>query len=78
MRTIAAGLGADDAAQGLWDLAKRIGAPTSLQEIGMPAEGLERAARLATESPYYNPRQPTRQEIRALLEDAFRGRRPDL
>jgi len=44
----------------------------------MPAEGLDKAADLATESPYYNPRQPTRQQIRALLEDAFIGRRPDL
>ena len=76
MRTIAAGLGADDAAQGLWDLAKRIGAPTSLQEIGMPAEGLERAARLATESPYYNPRPVEYAGVRQLLEDAYRGRRP--
>jgi maleylacetate reductase len=76
MRTIAAGLDADDAAQGLWDLAKRIGAPTSLQEIGMPAKGLERAARLATESPYYNPRPVEYAGVRQLLEDAYRGRRP--
>jgi maleylacetate reductase len=76
MRTIAAGLGADDAAQGLWDLAKRIGAPTSLQEIGMPAEGLDHAARLATESPYYNPRPVEYAGVRQLLEDAYRGRRP--
>ena len=64
--------------QGLFDLAKRIGAPTALSDIGMPAEGLDRAAAFATESPYYNPRQPNRAEIRALLEDAFHGRRPEL
>jgi maleylacetate reductase len=63
--------------QGLFDLAKRMRAPTSLQEIGMPADGLDQAAAIATESPYYNPRQPTREEIRALLEDAFWGRRPE-
>ena len=62
--------------QGLFDLAKRLGAPTSLKEIGMPVDGLDKAASVATESPYYNPRQATRQEIRALLEDAFHGRRP--
>jgi alcohol dehydrogenase class IV len=62
--------------QGLFDLAKRLGAPTSLKEIGMPADGLDKAAAIATESPYYNPRQATRDEIRALLEDAFHGRRP--
>jgi len=49
-----------------------------LSDIGMPAEGLDRAAAFATESPYYNPRQPTREDIRALLEDAFHGRRPEL
>jgi alcohol dehydrogenase class IV len=76
MRIIAAGLGADDAAQGLWDLARRIGAPTSLREIGMPADGLERAARLATENPYYNPRPVEYAGVRQLLEDAYQGRRP--
>jgi maleylacetate reductase len=64
--------------QGLFDLAKGMGAPTSLKEIGMPADGLDKAAGIATESPYYNPRQPTREEIRELLEDAFNGRRPEL
>jgi maleylacetate reductase len=64
--------------QGLFDLVKRIGAPTALKEIGMPADGLDKAAAFATESPYYNPRQATRAEIRALLEDAFHGRRPEL
>jgi maleylacetate reductase len=64
--------------QGLYDLAKRIGAPTTLKDIGMPAGGLDKASEIATENPYYNPRQPTRPEIRALLEDAFNGRRPEM
>ena len=64
--------------QGLYDLAKRMGAPLALKDIGMPLEGLDRAAGLATESPYYNPRQPTRPEIRALLEQAFDGCRPEM
>src|SRR6266849_6008100 len=64
--------------QGLFDLAKRIGAPTALKDIGMPADGLDNASAITTESPYYNPRQPTREEIRSLLEDAFNGRRPEL
>jgi maleylacetate reductase len=63
--------------QGLFDLAKRMGAPTALRDIGMPADGLDKAAAIATENPYYNPRQATREEIRALLEDAFHGRRPE-
>jgi maleylacetate reductase len=63
--------------QGLFDLAKRMGAPTALKDIGMPADGLDKAAAIATENPYYNPRQATREEIRALLDDAFHGRRPE-
>jgi maleylacetate reductase len=31
---------------------------------------------MATKNPYYNPRPVTREGIRALLDDAFHGRRP--
>src|ERR1700680_835934 len=50
------------AGQGLFDLAKQIGAPTALKVIGIPADGLDKAAAIATESPYYNTRQPHRPE----------------
>jgi maleylacetate reductase len=76
MRRIAAALGVADAAQGLYDLAVAVGACTALQDIGMPAEGLERAVSLATTQPYYNPA-PLREDlIRELLQHAFEGRRP--
>jgi maleylacetate reductase len=76
MRIVAAALGAADAAQGIYDLAVRIGAPTALKDIGMPLDGLDRAARLATESPYYNPRPVDYAGVRQLLEDAYYGKRP--
>ncbi len=76
MTAIAAALGAKDAAQGLYDLAQRIGAPLTLKEIGMPADGIDRAARLATENPYYNPRPVEYEGIKRLLDDAFSGKRP--
>ena len=76
MRVIAGALGASDAAQGLYDLAKKLGAPISLKEIGMPEDGLERAAKLATENPYFNPRAVEYAGVKRLLEDAFAGRRP--
>jgi len=76
MRLIAASLGARDAAESIYDLAKSIGAPLTLQEIGMPLEGLDRAAKLAIESPYYNPRPVDYAGVRQLLEDAYCGRRP--
>jgi maleylacetate reductase len=71
-------LGTKDAAGGLWDLAAYLGAPLSLEAIGMRRRDLERAADLAVENPYWNPRRVTREGVRRLLEDAFEGRRPML
>jgi alcohol dehydrogenase class IV len=76
MRAAAEALGAADAAQGLYDLAVRIGAPTSLAEIGMREDDLDRAARLATATSYYNPRPIDYAGVRTLLENAYRGTRP--
>ncbi len=76
MRAIAEALGARDAPQGIYDLAVRLGAPVSLAEIGMPADGLDRAARIAVERPYDNPRPIEYAGIRRLLDDAYSGRRP--
>ena len=76
MRRIARALGADDAASGLFDLASSLGLPLALRDIGMPAEGLEKAADLATQNPYYNPRPIERTAILKLLQDAYEGRRP--
>jgi hypothetical protein len=42
----------------------------------MPREGLERAARLATENPYYNPRAISYEGILELLTAAWQGERP--
>ena len=73
-RASARALGAtQDAAAGLYDLARTIGAPTALRDIGMPADGLDRAAELATTNPYWNPRPIERAPIRQLLQDAWEG-----
>lgn len=76
MKRIARALGSGDAAQGLFDLEQRAGGPTALRDIGMPEEGLDRAADLAIADPYWNPRPIERAGIRALLDDAWHGRRP--
>jgi len=76
MRRVARALDAPDAAQGLYDLARSLGAPVALEAIGMPAGELDRAAELATTSPYWNPRAIERAAIRRLLDDAWLGRRP--
>jgi maleylacetate reductase len=69
-------LPADDAAAGLYDLAGTVGAARSLAAIGMPADGLDRAADLAVANPYWNPRPLDRAAIRDLLQRAFTGERP--
>jgi len=76
MAIAADALGSPDAAQGIYDLSVRLEAPVALKDIGMPEDGLDRAAELATKNPYYNPRPVERDAIRGLLEDAFHGKRP--
>ncbi len=73
---VARALDVKDAAAGLFDLARSAGAPTALRDIGMPHSGLNRAADLALADPYWNPRPIERNAIRALLDDAWHGRRP--
>ncbi len=61
---------------GLWDFAKALGAPLSLREFGLTQADLDRAASLAVENPYWNPRPIDRASIRLLLQHAWEGRRP--
>jgi maleylacetate reductase len=77
MRRIARGLHADDAAQAVFDLARDHGAPTALKDIGLTLADLDIALELALKNPYWNPRPVERIPLRALLEAAFDGRRPD-
>jgi maleylacetate reductase len=77
MRAIARALASARAAQGVFDLARRHGAPVALKDIGMPADGLDRAADLAVTNQYPNPRVLERGAIRELLQRAFEGTRPD-
>ena len=67
---------AEDAPAALFDLAKSIGAPTALKDIGMAESDLDKAADIATTNPYYNPRAIDREGVRQLLENAYRGVRP--
>jgi maleylacetate reductase len=76
MQRIACALGTASAAAGLFDLAKGLGAPLALKDIGMPEAGLDKAADIAVSNPYPNPRKLERDAIRALLDDAYFGRRP--
>jgi alcohol dehydrogenase class IV len=77
MKRIAHALHADDAAQAVFDLAHDHGAPTALKDIGLTAADLDIALDLALKNPYWNPRPVEQIPLRALLEAAFDGRRPD-
>jgi alcohol dehydrogenase class IV len=76
MTRIAAALGVNDAARGLHDLARKLAAPASLREIGMPESGIAQAADLAVKNPYWNPRTIERDAIRELIARAWRGDAP--
>ena len=76
MMRIATALGAPDAARGLHDLARKLAAPASLREIGMPESGIDQAADLAVKNPYWNPRPIEREAIRELIARAWRGDAP--
>ena len=72
----AAGMFGGSIGGGLWDFAKAIGSPLSLKEFGLTEADLDRAASIAVENPYWNPRPIDRDSIRQLLQDAWEGRRP--
>jgi alcohol dehydrogenase class IV len=76
MSRIRSALGSNDAAGGLYDLAKSLGAPLALKELGLPESALDKAADIAVANPYPNPSPLERTAIRKLLDDAYHGRRP--
>jgi len=69
-------LGAHEAAGALFDLAATNGAPTSLRQIGCQRPTSIRATMRRSSPSYWNPRPIERDPIRALLDDAYHGRRP--
>src|SRR5690606_354497 len=71
MRRMGEALGTDDVAGALFDLARDIGAPTSLHEIGMPDDGIDEAARRVVAAAADNVRPPELDGIRAMLRAAF-------
>ena len=73
MARVARALRAEDAVAAMQALASRIGAPTSLRELGMPEGGIAKAAELVVKAPYWNPRPVDRASIQALITRAWAG-----
>lgn len=76
MARIERAIQARDAAAGIFDLEKKLGLPLRLADIGMKEADLERAARIAAEAPYPNPRKVEYAPVLELLRNAYEGRRP--
>src|SRR5437764_9214390 len=76
MRRIARAIGAQTAPVGLWELEQRLGLPMKLADIGMKEADLERAARIAVQAPYPNPRKVEYEGVLELLHNAYEGRKP--
>ncbi len=73
---VGAALGGGEPGAALFGLARRIGAPLTLREIGLGEADLDRAADLAVENPYWNPRPVEREAVRALIGRAWAGEPP--
>ncbi|AEG51599.1 Maleylacetate reductase [Sphingobium chlorophenolicum L-1] len=69
-------LGGGDPALKLYELASGLGAEMSLAKLGMPADGVAKAAALAVANPYPNPRPITEEGIVQLLSRAVEGLPP--
>ena len=76
MRRIATAFGKDHAPRAVFDLARDLGAPVALKDIGMAEADLGKACDLAMENRYPNPRPLEREALLRLLRDAFEGNRP--
>lgn len=62
---------------GLYDFARSLGAPLALRDLGLTSTQLDAAADLAVRNPYWNPRPVEREAVRALLQRAWEGTRPE-
>jgi maleylacetate reductase len=75
MAQLAAVLDADPAGA-LFELASSMGLPTALAAVGMPAGALDEAADRVAAASETDPLAGSRDELRAMLDGAFRGSRP--
>lgn len=62
--------------QALHDFALRMHAPVALRDLGLKEADLDRAAEIATQNPYWNPRPVEAAALRHLLENAWSGAAP--
>ena len=76
MSRISRALGGKHPAQGLFDLLTHLGLPAALSQIGLKAENIDQAAKLALDKPYWNPRPVEYDGVRDLIAQAYAGLSP--
>jgi maleylacetate reductase len=76
MAPVADMFGAQTAGQALHDFAVALKAPLALRDLGLGESDLDRAADLATQNPYWNPRPVEKDAVRQLLQAAWAGQAP--
>lgn len=62
-----------DAIRGINSLYRRLGIDVNLKSLGMPENGIDRAAELAVQDPYKNPAPLNQMAIRELIRRAWVG-----
>ncbi|KAF8582570.1 Dehydroquinate synthase-like protein [Ramaria rubella] len=67
MRKIARALDNDDAVEGLNVLLVKLKVKRALKDVGMPEDGIDKAADLAVKNAYWNPRALEREGIREVI-----------
>ncbi len=75
-RRVADALGVEDAALGLHELARDLGAPTALRDAGVTESDLDTVAEIIAGGSFHNPEPVSAGRIRALLQNAYEGRPP--
>jgi len=73
---VADALGVDNAAQGIYQLAKKLGVPLSLKEVGILETDLDKAVAVSLENSLSNPEPVTPKRLRQLLDNAWHGNPP--
>lgn len=76
MHKIVRALGTEVAPTGLYELGHAVNAKMALRDLGLAESDLDRAADLAVQNPYWNPRPIEREAIRKLLQRAWAGSPP--
>jgi alcohol dehydrogenase class IV len=77
MARIARALNARHAWTGLYELGVELGAPRSLEALGMPESGIDRAVELIMQNTYSNPRAPDAHALGHMLRQAWNGVSPE-